>query len=73
MHGHAADMAVGQQSARAHRWAVRPIGHGMHRHRIVVIQLDLRGHSLFDDEHLVANRVGIFAQPVPRTQRDTHR
>ena len=56
VHGHAADVAVGQQAAGAQRRAVGGVGHGMHRDRVVVVHLDLGRHLLLDHEHVVAHR-----------------
>ena len=71
-HGHAADVAVGQQASGAHRRAVRIVGHRMHRHRVVVVELDLDRHALLDHEDLVAHAGRILAQAVPGSQSDAY-
>jgi len=45
----------------------------MHRHGVVVVQLYLRRHLLFNHEYLMADRIGVFAQAVPGPQGNTHR
>ncbi len=64
-HGHAADVAVGQQAAGAHGPAVGVIGDGVQAKGVAGVEFFFQRHLLFFDEDLKTDAAGLGTQ-APR-------
>ena len=69
-HGHAADVAVWQQAARADGVAGIVIGDGVQADGVHVVEFDLGRHFLFIDENFKTDGGGVLAQGGPVAEAD---